>query len=141
MKANVTVVLIACFVVGCGKKPTQKSPAKPALQTTPAAVQETTAAEPSDTGDVIDLPPMDSDLAPIDDKGMPVPPAPPSLEGDEDSIPGLPPIPDNGGELELPGLPEMDENGQPKLPGLPPLPGEGEGSAENFGPFGDEDDS
>ncbi len=121
MKAKYLLPIFVIVAVGCSQKPAAKKEDDTLkVQTTPTTQKITNL---TDTGEVIDMAPMPSDLGPVDDDGVPMPPAPPSIDG-SDSIPGLPPIPGNNGELELPGLPEFDDDGQIKLPGLPPIPGE-----------------
>lgn len=123
MKTKHLLPFVVAIAIGCGQKPAAKKGAdSPQIETTPTVQQVDNL---TDTGDVIDMAPMPTELAPVDDEGLPMPPSPPGIDGD-DSIPGLPPIPGNDGEFDLPGLPELTDDGQIKLPGLPPIPGDQE---------------
>jgi hypothetical protein len=114
--------IMLCVLAGCGesKVSDEENDSKVDVVNTNVGTTQDVG-----TGDVINLPQMDSGLGPLDDKGVPLPPAPPTMEKNG-AMPGLPSLPGKGGQLELPGLPTISESGELELPGLPPIPDAGE---------------
>jgi hypothetical protein len=90
------VPLFLAIAIGCRPKPAAKNASDSPNDTTPTVQQVTNL---TDTGDVIDIAPMPTELGPVDDVGLPMPPSPPSIDGDN-SIPGLPPIPGDEERVE-----------------------------------------